>query len=61
MVHLLIIKLNSKEIDGVPVTGTPVISRTVDLSINNIYKFVLFDTVLREDLSSQFIYAQTAR
>ncbi len=29
MVHLLIIKLNSKEIDGVPVTGTPVISRTV--------------------------------
>ena len=31
MVHLLIIKLNSNEIDGVPVTGTPVGSRT-DLS-----------------------------
>ncbi len=29
MVHLLIIKVNSKEIDGVPVTGTPVGSRTV--------------------------------
>ena len=28
MVHLLIIKVNSKEIDGVPVTGTPVGSRT---------------------------------
>ncbi len=28
MVHLLIIRLNSKEIDGVPVTGTPAISRT---------------------------------
>ncbi len=28
MVHLLIIKVNSKEIDGVPV-GTPVGSRTV--------------------------------
>ncbi len=28
MVHLLIIKVNSKEIDGVPVTGTPVFSRT---------------------------------
>ncbi len=27
MVHLLIIKVNSKEIDGVPVTGTPVIYR----------------------------------
>ena len=29
MVHLLVIKVNSKEIDGVPVTGTPVGSRTV--------------------------------
>ena len=29
MVCLLIIKLNSKEIDGVPVTGTAVGSRTV--------------------------------
>ena len=29
MVHLLIIKVNSIEIDGVPVTGTPVGSRTV--------------------------------
>ncbi len=29
MVHLFIIKLNSKEIDGVPVTGTTVGSRTV--------------------------------
>ena len=29
MVHLLIIKLNSKEIDGVPVTGIPVGSGTV--------------------------------
>ena len=29
MVHLLIIKVNFKEIDGVPVTGTPVDSRTV--------------------------------
>ncbi len=28
MVHLLIIKVNSKEIDGVPVIGTPVGSRT---------------------------------
>ena len=28
MVHLLIIKLNSKEIDGEPVTGTPVGYRT---------------------------------
>ncbi len=30
MVNLLIIKLNPKEIDGVPVTGIPVGSRTVD-------------------------------
>ncbi len=29
MVHLLIIKLDSKEIDWVPVTGAPVGSRTV--------------------------------
>ena len=29
MVHLLIIKVNPKEIDGVPVTGRPVGSRTV--------------------------------
>ena len=29
MVHLLIIKLNSKEIDGVPVTDTPVGPMTV--------------------------------
>ncbi len=29
MFHLLIIKLNSKEINGVPVTGIPVGSRTV--------------------------------
>ncbi len=28
MVHLLKIKLNAKEIDGVPVTGIPVGSRT---------------------------------
>ncbi len=28
MVHLLIKKLNSKEIDGVPVIGTPVGYRT---------------------------------
>ncbi len=35
MVHLFITKLNSKEIDKVPVTGTPVGSRT---EIVNSYK-----------------------
>ena len=35
MVHLLIVKLNSKEIDGVPVTGTPVGSRTVKPWVNH--------------------------
>ncbi len=29
MVHLFIIKLDSKEIDGVPVTGIPVVSGIV--------------------------------
>ena len=31
---LLIIKVNSKEIDGVPVTGTPVGSRTDLVMVN---------------------------
>ncbi len=35
MVHLLIIKVNSKEIDGVPVTGTPVGSRTAFREVDN--------------------------
>ncbi len=40
MVHLLIIKVNSKEIDGVPVTGTPVGSRTVfRTALEEIYGF----------------------
>ncbi len=44
MVHLLIIKLNFKEIDGVyvPVTGIPVGSRTVVMGL----KCALYSTVL---------------
>ncbi len=40
MVHLLIIKLNSKEIDGVPATSVPVGSRTVYIKIAKIQYFI---------------------
>ncbi len=42
MVHLLIIKLNSKEIDGLPVTGTPVISRTEVKMFVHLYRLRMF-------------------